>query len=166
VDFALEGITDTLDSVKIFGRRDLSRTAEFYDRRATGIGAFITRDDIERRTAARLSDLLATIPGVRVSRSDALGQAEVQMGRTALRPPVSSRRSERSLGGDCRVNYYLDGVWLSPGTFYIDDLSPSVIEGIEIYRGASEIPAPFRQRETACGLIVIWTREPPPTSSA
>ena len=36
------------------------------------------------------------------------------------------------------------------------------IEAIEAYRGPAEIPPRFRQRDTACGLIVIWTREPPP----
>ena len=56
----------------------------------------------------------------------------------------------------------VDGNWVPPGTFHLDDISPTMIEAIEIYRGPAEVPAKFRQRETACGLIVIWTREPPP----
>ncbi len=166
VDLDLEGIPDLLDSVKVFGRRDNSRMAEFYNRRAIGLGAFITRADIERRNASRASDLLRTITGVRVNQSDAFDRPEIQMGRTPIRLPLKPGGKDRSLAADCHVNYYLDGNWVSPGTFHIDELSPSSIEGIEIYRGPAEIPARFRQRETACGLIVIWTREPPEKSGS
>ena len=41
-------------------------------------------------------------------------------------------------------------------------MTPGTIEAMEVYRGPAETPAKFRQREAACGLIVIWTREPPP----
>jgi len=152
IEEAVSGVKGE-NSVKIFGRRDNSRMADFYNRRALGVGAFITRADIERRNAARASDLLRTIAGVRVNQGDAFDRPVVEMGRTAVRLPTRAGSKEQSLAGDCRVNYYLDGNWMPPGTFHIDDLSPSLIEGIEIYRGPSEIPARFRQRETACGLI-------------
>ena len=59
------------------------------------------------------------------------------------------------------MSYYVDGSWVPPGTFHMDDLSPLMLEAVEVYRGPSEIPVRFRQRETACGVIALWTREPP-----
>jgi hypothetical protein len=41
---------------------------EFYERRETGIGHFIEREEIEERQASRLSDLLRGVPGVRNTR--------------------------------------------------------------------------------------------------
>jgi hypothetical protein len=159
-DFELEGIPELLDSIHVTGKLGIGRMAEFWNRRAGGLGAFITRADIDRRKPYRPSDLLRTVSGVRVTGDNALDRPEIQMGRTAVLP--ATRGGAAQLGGRCIVNYYVDGNWVSPGTFHIDDISPSSIEAIEVYRGPAEIPARFRQRETACGLIVIWTREPPP----
>ena len=160
VDFELEGIPDVLDTVTVVGRGGNNRMAEFWNRRMVGNGAFITRDEIERRKPYRPSDLLRTVAGVRVNTGDMTDHPVIQMGRSVVGPVT--RRANQMSAGECRVNYYLDGSWVAAGTFHIDDLSPSSIEAIEIYRGPAEVPAKFRQRETACGLIVIWTREPPP----
>ncbi|HVT40224.1 MAG TPA: carboxypeptidase regulatory-like domain-containing protein [Gemmatimonadaceae bacterium] len=159
-DFELEGIAELLDSIHVTGVLGTGRMAEFWNRRAGGLGAFITRADIERRKPYRPSDLLRTVSGVRVTGDNALDRPVIQMGRTSVQP--STRGGAAQLGGRCVVNYYVDGSWVSPGTFHIDDISPSSIEAMEVYRGPAEIPPRFRQRETACGLIVIWTREPPP----
>jgi hypothetical protein len=32
------------------------------------------------------------------------------------------------------------------------------VEAIEVYRSAAEIPAQFNGNNSACGVIVIWTR--------
>lgn len=161
IDFELEGIPELLDSVVVLEKGGNGRMAEFWARREIGNGAFITRAEIQKRNPYRPSDMLRMLSGVRVSSngSDA-DRPVISMGRT----PIGTRtfRNVQTLAGDCKVSYYLDGNWVSPGTFHPDDLSPSTIEAIEVYRGPAEIPAKFRQRETACGLIVIWTREPPP----
>ena len=158
VDFELEGIPDVLDTVTVTGRGGNSRMADFWNRRMIGNGAFITRADIERRKPYRPSDLLRTVAGVTVLTGDMNEHPVIRMGRSG--PGNITRRNVQSLAGDCRVNYYLDGNWVPAGTFHMDDISPSAIEAIEVYRGPAEVPAKFRQRETACGLIVIWTREP------
>ena len=41
------------------------------------------------------------------------------------------------------------------------DRGALMLEAVEVYRGPAEIPVRFRQRETACGVIALWTREPP-----
>jgi hypothetical protein len=159
-DFELEGIAELLDSIHVTGVQGNGRMAEFWNRRVAGLGVFITRADIDRRKPYRPSDLLRTVNGVRVTGDNAMDRPEIQMGRTSVLP--ATRGGAVQLGGRCVVNYYIDGNWVSPGTFHIDDIAPSSIEAIEVYRGPAEIPPRFRQRETACGLIVIWTREPPP----
>ncbi|HLA91875.1 MAG TPA: carboxypeptidase regulatory-like domain-containing protein [Gemmatimonadaceae bacterium] len=160
LDFELEGIPDLLDSVLVLGRGGSARMADFWNRRKIGVGAFITHADIERRKPYRPSDLLRTIAGVRVDTDMGDGRPVIRMGRTPI--GTATRRNVVTLAGDCRVNYYLDGHFVPMGTFHMDDIPTMSIEAIEIFRGPSETPAAFRQRETACGVISIWTREPPP----
>ncbi len=52
------------------------RMADFYRRKRQGFGRFITRQDIERRTPFRVSNLLWTIPGTWI-RYDQFGQPVV-----------------------------------------------------------------------------------------
>jgi hypothetical protein len=46
----------------------------------------------------------------------------------------------------------------------MDFLAAYAIEGIEVYNGLSEVPAPFRSVTSQdvgnppCGIIAIWTR--------
>lgn len=160
VDFELEGIPELLDSILILGRGGNGRMADFWNRRMMGVGAFITHADIERRKPYRPSDLLRTIAGVRVDTDMGDGRPVIRMGRTPI--GTATRRNVVTLAGDCRVNYYLDGHFVPSGTFHLDDIPTMSVEAIEIFRGPSETPAAFRQRETACGVISIWTREPPP----
>ena len=153
VRIELESIAEALDSVVVKGRRTSARMAEFWNRRELGVGAFITPEELALRHPSRASDMLRTVAGVRVGGDNMNGRPAISMGRT----PVGT-----SFTADCRVNYYVDGSWVPPGTFHLDDIPPLAIEAIEIYRGAAEIPVRFRQRQTACGLIVVWTSDPPP----
>ena len=43
--------------------------------------------------------------------------------------------------------------------FRIDEvISPGSVEGIEVYRGLSTVPAEFLNPDAECGVIAIWTR--------
>lgn len=159
VDFELEGAPEQLDSVLVLGRGGYGRMADFWNRRMIGVGAFITHADIERRKPYRPSDLLRTVNGVRVDTDMGDGRPVIRMGRTAL--GTRTYRNVQTLAADCRVTYYLDGHLVPQGTFHIDDLPAMSLEAIEIFRGPSETPASFHKAETACGVISIWTREPP-----
>jgi outer membrane receptor for ferrienterochelin and colicin len=37
-------------------------------------------------------------------------------------------------------------------------ITPEEITAIEIYRGPSETPAAFGGADSACGVIVVWTK--------
>ncbi|MGH7541243.1 MAG: carboxypeptidase regulatory-like domain-containing protein [Gemmatimonadota bacterium] len=112
----------------------------FYLRMEREHGHFITRDEILERSPYRTSDLLREVPGIVLARAD-FGDAAVGIGR--------HRR--------CAIDVFLDGI-PTPG-FRIDDLPPTDIAGIEVYRGVSEVPIGYRRHET-CAAILIWTTDP------
>jgi hypothetical protein len=120
----------------------------FNRRKARGVGSFVTRDEIERRKPASMSELLRTLPGVHISQ------------RMAGEPqPVDMQRSRNSsMQSTCVVQLYVDGQAYPNGN--VDDFAPLSVEGVEVYRSASEIPADFRSRNATCGVIALWTRDP------
>jgi hypothetical protein len=158
VDFELKGIPEALDSVMIREAGGRGRLSEFWARRMVGNGAFITREEIERRHPQHASDLLRTVTGVKVTMGESgFERALITMGRN---PQLMAARGTTSLASACRVTYYVDGSYVPSGTFHMDDISPGMIEAVEIYRGPAETPVRFRQRDTACGVIALWTRDP------
>ncbi len=128
----------------------------FFRRVENGFGTYITREEVEARNPVFVSDLLRDLPGVQVTGSG-----------SGLRPVV---RMARSAGKNCMTQIFVDGFLingrmltadgsLAPSDFRIDDMvSPQSIEGIEIYRGLSTVPAEFLNPDADCGVIAIWTR--------
>ncbi len=149
----------------------------FYKRQRTDFGHFIEPEDIERRQATRITDLLRTIPGVRIVSTGEIGSSYIQLRGTNL-----------SSGGICRPRIFVDGLMFMPGdghakTIYdfrnterlfeenpelrlndilaIDDIGhPSTIAAMEVYRSGAQVPVQFGGTgiQTQCGVIVIWTR--------
>lgn len=159
VKFVLEGLVEELEAVIVTAREGASgRMQEFWARRMVGIGVFITRAEIERRHPPRTADLFQQVMGVHVVSGGNGESTRLVTGRQS----VSATALNRSIGsGGCQMQYYVDGIFMTPGTFTVDEITPDMIEAVEVFRGPSETPARFRQRDTACGLVVIWTREPP-----
>jgi outer membrane receptor protein involved in Fe transport len=94
-----------------------SKLTEFNRRREKGEGYFITRADILRRDPVRTTDMLRSVPGVRV--------ANTSVGRPSI----------RMRGRSCNIAYFVDGV---RAPFYnLDGVQPSGVAGIEIYKGTA-----------------------------
>ena len=56
------------------------------------------------------------------------------------------------------MQVYLDQVPL-PSPFNLDLLpTPKDLAGIEVYAGASTIPAQFAGYNRGCGVILVWTK--------
>jgi hypothetical protein len=120
----------------------------FNRRKSRGVGAFVTRAEIEKRQPGSISEMLRYLPGVGVTQKMA-GEPQ----------PVHMERSVRSsMQATCVVQIYVDGHPYPHGN--VDDFAPGLIEGVEVYRSASEIPADFRTRDATCGLVALWTRDP------
>lgn len=145
--------------------------AGYYDRRDAGrrlgLGRFFDRGAIARR-GKRLTDVLATIPGVRVLRVANCAVPLISMAgnnATRLSDPEFDNLVRPSADGACnvtnvcRANVYIDGVQQSfDSGVSIDHTVPlDWIEAIEVYRRPSEIPAEFLSRAT-CGVVAVWTR--------
>jgi hypothetical protein len=121
---------------------------DFYRRMTRGLGTYLTRDDIESRASGTPSDLLRTIPGLRLVKTSS--------GRGVRFPTTSLSRR------DCAPMIWIDGQ-KAPG-MEIDEVTLTDIEGIEIDNGPSTTPFQFSQGvgHVACGTIVVWSRPPTP----
>jgi hypothetical protein len=126
--------------VRIVGEARPGKLREFYERRETAPGHFISGPEIRARAPLRTSDLMREVPGLIVT-PDPGGRPGLRVGRSAW----------------CSIEFYVDGA-PAPG-LRIDDIPPGDIGGLEIYRGASEVPIKYR-RATTCAAILIWTRDP------
>jgi hypothetical protein len=178
--FHLRRLPVMLDPIEVSAAatRRYLELAGFYDRQRADFGHYVTAEDIEKRQAARITDLLTGLPGVSlVSLSPGgVGALSVQL-----------RGSNLSEGGLCRPRVFVDGVIYARGDsrpkraasgqdverrvddqiqaldkgLSLDDIGhPSTVAAIEVYRSASQVPVQFGGTgvETLCGVIVIWTR--------
>lgn len=153
LQIALQGIPTELASVTVaVARIQRLQRAGFYDRASSGFGHFIPEERIVDRQPSRASDLLHGVPGISISPSR----------RGAGSFDIIITRARARLRGPCRPKFIVDGKTVatsSDATFDLDAyVTPEEIAGIEIYRGPSETPAAFGGPESACGVIVIWTK--------
>jgi hypothetical protein len=112
--------------------------AGFYSRRGKGFGRFVTSEDIERRKPANLSALLAA-SGI-----------TMRCVRTACYP------ARYASGRRCAVPVFLDGLRVE--YYDIDNIPPSDVLGIEVYRQGADTPAEFSRWSAGCGAVLIWTK--------
>ncbi len=142
--FTLRRLTVELTPVVVLGRRELTgRMAGFYQRMSRGHGHFITREQVERRNPANMTDLFRMIPGARVETR-------------------GFSRQVRFRGARCAPLTWLDGSPLYAGEFDLDSVDPRTFEGIEIYSGAASVPAEFqgnRSISSSCGTVILWSRQ-------
>lgn len=153
----------------------------FESRRRTGTGYYITKDDIDRANPFSITGLLRRVPGLRVV-PNGLGTYAVFMARQPMRlntltdsvdvrprPQGSpSQPSQAAAVGPridpspsaCQVQFFLNGgpVRLGDGESIDRLVSVQSVEGVEVYRGASELPLGIFSSDSRCGAVVIWTR--------
>jgi hypothetical protein len=156
-------------------RRHLE-TAGFYERQRSDFGTFLGPEEIARKRAPRITDLLMGLPGVRMvsMTTGSVGGRFIQL-----------RGSSISQGGVCRPRIFVDGLLYAKGDskpierregeeteldeimealdqgLSIDDIAPpSDLAGVEVYRSAVQVPVQFggTSVETLCGVIVFWTK--------
>lgn len=140
--------TTVLDSVRVMGQRPVIR--EFEEHKKLGMGKFITRAQLESREGRRLGELLSTLAGVHIT-----GKAPNAY--------VAGSRGPRSIsGGSCLANVYVDHMLMhgkrGDPPFDVNSIPPEEIEAIEYYASAAVTPMEYSTLNSACGVIVIWTR--------
>jgi Carboxypeptidase regulatory-like domain len=158
----LATLKSVLDTVKVRSTRLLGADRfGFVGRSRTGIGRYLSPDDIARRPAIQTSDLFRTMSGLRLGyASDTL--ATDMMQRVA---PDSTREFARRVlmhgisGNWCAPAIFLDGIRM-PGLTSEDIdawVRPEKVAGIEVYTEAS-VPGEFLVPRSGCGSIVIWSK--------
>ena len=142
VRVALTTMRAVMDTVRVTasGRsRFPAGQTGFEDRRKTGVGQFLTRAELDRKSAGVLSDLLRNVRGVLLEDS-----------KIIMRAP---------LGDVCEAEIYFNGQHLR--YFDAEDVNllanPNEVTAIEVYTGVST-PIQFQPGPTGCGSILIWTR--------
>jgi hypothetical protein len=133
--------------------------AGFWERRDRHTGYFMTREDIDRLRPHRMADLFRRIPGTQIQ---LIGDG----------PVAISGRVRNADGRPCVPAMFVDGIPYVMTERGLDDFSPANIEAVEVYSGASRIPAQFNMTgrvqprwrndqiigNPRCGVIVLWTR--------
>ena len=112
----------------------------FDERRSEGFGKFLTEADWSARQNATLKDILqADVPGVYMNGDR-----------------VASRRGGMQLsGGPCYLTVWIDGIKAAEQR--LDVYPVTGLAGVEIYRGASEVPLKYGGTNAQCGVLLIWT---------
>jgi hypothetical protein len=139
---------------------DLEMTG-FYERRNTSSGTFITRERIEDRAPLFTTDIFQGLAGVKVIGGLGMGtqKAVVVAGSRAL--------SFTTEPGRCFPSVWIDGQLVHQGSAgpggegpaFLDNLiNPEEIAGVEIYASSAQVPVQYNLF-SACGVIVLWTRQ-------
>ena len=116
----------------------------YLDRKRTSAGGyFIDPEALEARRATQFTDLLRTVPGIRVTGNQ--GQVYITSTRSAT-------------GSGC-VTVYVDGAaWQQLGAGDLDSfVRPEEIAAIEVYNGTS-VPPQFTTAGSSCTAVVVWTK--------
>ena len=147
--FRLVATETTLPTVGITAEDRLRalKLSGFDERRAAGLGKFLTADDFRARPNATLRDILdSDVPGIYI---------EPRSGLAASRRGGPVTFASGRGAGPCYLSVRLDGARIdSTG---LDKFQVSDIAGIEVYRGASEIPLQYSGTGSNCGVLLIWT---------
>jgi outer membrane receptor for ferrienterochelin and colicin len=103
------------------------------------MGRFLSQEDLEKRNAREMSDIIRMMPGFRVE------------GTGIFAKVVSSRHASANLEGACETNIVIDGLQHQD----INLMNPQDVAAMEAYN--SSLSAPL-QYQSQCGVIVIWTK--------
>jgi Carboxypeptidase regulatory-like domain len=138
--------------VRADGMQRNSKMRGFYERAAAGTGIFVEREEIVRRNASQVSEILRGRNGINVYGQGANGA-------------LIAGRTIRMAGGQggagvCPLALILDGVNvpLRDGLTIDRVVNVQDVRGIEVYTTGPQVPAELANGATECGAVVVWTR--------
>ena len=144
-------------------------------RKSAGIGHFLDRELFAKAENRRVSEILASnTPGVSIHRGTG-SKAWAASGRSSSSAKCAfCRVTRREMLDDmdiaagaplaCYMDVYLDGALVYDASarktplFDLNSIGASEIEAVELYSGASQVPAQFNKTSGGCGVMLIWTR--------
>jgi len=142
--FALDFTGYLLPEVVVEARAErlVPRYLDFEQRRQRGLGAYLRWDDLKKQGYSSVGDALRVVRGVRVRCNQQTFECFAVMARTP----------------QCQPTWWIDGVEVHS---FHENTPIRDVYGIEIYRGAGEIPGEFAGSNAGCGVIVVWTKSRP-----
>jgi hypothetical protein len=166
LDFALSPIVQQLDSVSVKAQAVATspKMIGFEQRRTSGFGYFITREDLRKQEHSIVSNVIRRSSVKLMPRPVTCGGgyavATGRGGSTAGDAPICAGITRLPPG--CYAPIFFDGVpvW-APGwgpPINIDQFKVVDLEGIEVYRSTAEAPLQFQQFRSPCGIVLFWTR--------
>ncbi len=143
-DFALDFNGYMLPEVVVQARAEVlqPRYVDFERRRQRKLGAYLRWDELKKQGVSSVGDALRQVRGVRIECDQQKFECVARMVRTP----------------QCEPTWWIDGVEVH--SFY-ENTPIRDVYGIEVYRGAGEIPAEFAGSNAGCGAIVVWTKSRP-----
>jgi hypothetical protein len=136
-----------LSAVEVVSKRDqgLERVGFSTRKRSGASGYFMSPEQIESRKAIQFTDLMTTVPGLRVQGT---------MGRMFI-------SSTRTAGRAGCVTIFVDGSkWQQLEAGDLDSfIKPDEVAAIEVYQTGSVTPVEFTTGGADCSSVVIWTKQ-------
>jgi len=139
----------SMDTIRVTADADrLSRRLQgFNQRKASGRGFFVDRNEVILRRPQNLTDLLRGRANVQVERNPQTGDAVVYGPRLSIG------------SGFCQLALIIDGTLIQNAQGGIDSYVPiDMIAAIEVYNSGTSVPSEFARLGTDCGAIIVWTR--------
>jgi hypothetical protein len=143
-DFTLDFTGHQLPEQVVRARADrlMPRYVDFEQRRQRKLGAYFRWEELEARGYSSVGDALRTVRGVRIKCNQQTFECSAYMVRTPQCPPI----------------WWIDGVEVRS---FHENTPIRDVYGIEVYRGAGEVPGEYSGSNAMCGVIVIWTKSRP-----
>ncbi len=167
-EFRLKASGQRLDSLVVTGAETSVSPGmrAFEERRAVGLGRFLTSADLRKREHSAMSDVLRMTAGLKLVRRplDCGGGYALATGRGGefRHQPWMACQNGVPFPTACYLSVYLDGIRIwAPGSSEppnMDDLQVVAMQAIELYRGPSELPTQYQTTGSACGAILLWSR--------
>lgn len=155
-----------LPKVPVEGARpsvDAYRLRDFERRRSSGVGQFLTADDLAPERSRPLGDVLVRLRGTYMVRSSTAACLTTTRGSQSFTNSASGWCGNQSIGaGTCPAAVFVDGFPSYDGRgeelFNLNTLHADEVAGIEFYSGAATLPRELSAPLGTCGALVIWTK--------
>ena len=126
-----------------------------------GVGRFVDREEIERRTPGETTDLFTRMVGVDLVR-DGCNPVERYVALRSGRQTSLTGRFDPCVPERCYPQVVVDGLIVHrSGRFpaRVDHLvNTDALAGIEVYPGQAGVPAQYSGTSSTCGIVLFWTR--------
>lgn len=141
--------------------RQASDMGGFARRKMLGTGLHYTRAQLDKSEVSTLGEFLQSVPGFMVGSPSAT--SSMNLSRNMGSPLTNGMPG--NLSGPCRLGWFVDGHRIDlpgrsdPLTDGLGSMPLESIDGLEIFRGLSEMPPEFAEPDLRCGAVAIWTRK-------